>query len=479
MKSVWSESCTIAKRGSLKGDIEVDTVVIGAGIAGILTAYMLNESGVNVAIIECNEIGSGNIKNTTAKITSQHNLIYHKLINEFGKEKAMQYAKANELAIEKYREIIEKNNINCDFEEKDAYVYSLEDIDEIKEEVKVVNELGISAEFTKETDLPFKVKGAIRFKNQGQFNPIKFIKAISEDLVIYEKTKALEVKDNIVITERGNITAKNIVIATHYPFINFPGYYFMRMHQERSYIIALENADDINGMYIDISKKGYSFRNYKELLLIGGASHRTGKNEESGCYEELRKIAKELYPNSRERYYWSSQDCMTLDEVPYIGRYSSKDDNIYVATGFNKWGMTGSMVASIILCDMILGKKNEFAEIFSPQRFDISASSRNFVKDGIKVLTNFIGGKLKIPDENIEHIKNGEGDIVEYNGEKSGVYKDKFGKVFIVTTKCPHLGCELKWNKEECSWDCPCHGSRFDYKGNLLDAPATSSIRYE
>ncbi|EOU1761484.1 FAD-dependent oxidoreductase [Clostridium perfringens] len=476
MKSVWSESCKFRKREALNKDIKTDVLVIGAGIAGILTAYMLKQKGRDVVLIDAAEIASGNTKNTTAKITSQHDLIYSKLISEFGEEKARQYAKANELAIKKYKEIIEDKRIECDFEEKPAYVYSLNEVDVLKEEVEAAKNLGIDAEFVQEANLPFKINGAVKFNNQAQFNPLKFLKGISNELIIYENTRALEIKENLVVTSGGNITANNIVVATHYPIMNAPGYYFMKMHQERSYVLALENTSEIDGMYIDLNKEGYSFRTYNNLLLLGGISHRTGENEEGGSYDKLRKVAKRLYPKAKEKYYWSAQDCMTIDGIPYIGRYSSETSNIYVATGFNKWGMTSSMVSAMIISDMILEKENDFSEIFSPRRFDLSLSINNIANDLIETAKNFIAQKVSIPSSEIEHIKNGHGGIIEYNGEKVGVYKNKEGKEFFVSTKCTHLGCQLSWNADELTWDCPCHGSRFDYKGRLIGSPATKDL---
>lgn len=476
MKSVWSESCKFRKREALNKDIKTDVLVIGAGIAGGLTAYMLKQNGREAVVIDAAEIASGNTKNTTAKITSQHDLIYSKLIAEFGEEKARQYAKANELAIKKYKEIIEDKRIECDFEEKPAYIYSLNEIDVLKEEVEAAKNLGIDAEFVDEANLPFKINGAVKFNNQAQFNPLKFLKGISNELIIYENTRALEIKENLVVTSGGNITANNIVVATHYPIMNAPGYYFMKMHQERSYVLALENTSEIDGMYIDLNKEGYSFRTYNNLLLLGGISHRTGENEEGGSYDELRKVAKKLYPKAKEKYYWSAQDCMTIDGIPYIGRYSSETPNIYVATGFNKWGMTSSMVSAMIISDMILEKENDFSEIFSPRRFDLSLSINNIANDLIETAKNFIAQKVSIPSSEIEHIKNGHGGIIEYNGEKVGIYKNKEGKEFFVSTKCTHLGCQLSWNADELTWDCPCHGSRFDYKGRLIGSPANKDL---
>lgn len=476
MKSVWSESCNFKKRESLNGNIEAEAVVIGAGIAGLLTAYMLKKKGINVVVIEAEEICSGNTKNTTAKITSQHALIYDKLIKEFGEDKARQYANANKLAIEKYKEIIDEEKIKCDFEEKDAYLYTLDNVLALENELKAATKLGIKAKLLESTELPFKVKAALKFYKQGQFNPLKFLEAISKDLTIYENTRALEIKEDLVVTDKGIIASKAIVVATHYPIMNTPGYYFLRMHQERSYVIALENAQDVNGMYIGIDNWNYSFRNYKDLLLLGGGSHRTGKNEAGGKYEELRRVARKLYPNATEKYHWSAQDCVPIDEIPYIGQYSIETPNLYVATGFKKWGMTSAMVAAMILSDMISGNKNDFSEIFSPTRFDMSASSKNLTQDVAETVKNFIAQRIHIPSAQVENVEVGHGGIIEYKGEKVGVYKESEENIYTVTTKCPHLGCELQWNPDELSWDCPCHGSRFDYKGNWIESPAIRGL---
>lgn len=479
MQSVWSRNYKIKEREALKGDIEVEAVVIGAGITGLLTAYMLKERGINVVVIERGKILSGNTKNTTAKITIQHDIIYNKLIKEFGEENAKRYAKANQLAIETYNDIIEANKIDCDFKREDAYIYSLNNSRKIESEYKAAIKIGIDAELVDEIELPFKIAKAVKFKNQAQFNPIKFLNYIAKDLTIYEDTTAIDIKEDTVITKHGKIKAKSIVVATHFPIINVPGYYFLRMHQERSYVIALENAQIVNGMYKDENTAGYSFRRYKDLLILGGSDKRTGNNESGGCYNNLREFAKKVYPAAIEKYNWSAQDCMTSDGIPYIGVYSKEMPNVYVATGFNKWGMTSSMVSAIIISDMITGEENDFCKIFSENRFDITASIKNLVRDGVETAYNFIAQKISLPMETIENVNNGEGETIIYNGEKVGVYKDNDGKIYTVSTKCPHLGCELKWNVDDSSWDCPCHGSRFDYKGNLLDSPAIKELKYE
>jgi len=274
MKSVWSESYKPNKNKDKLDIQEADVVIIGGGIAGVLTAYMLKENKINAVVLERKKVLKGNTMNTTAKITIQHNIIYDKLIKEFGKENAKRYALANQLALENYEEIISKSNIDCNFEIADAYVYTLDSPEKIEKEYKAAISLGIDAELVDSIELPFEIAKAVKFKNQANFNPIKFLNHIIKDLRIYEDTTAIEVKDNIVVTNRGDIKAKSIVVATHFPIINVPGYYFLRMHQQREYVLALKNAQLLKGMYIDENESGYSFRRYKDYLILGGESGR-------------------------------------------------------------------------------------------------------------------------------------------------------------------------------------------------------------
>ncbi|MBS6195512.1 MAG: FAD-dependent oxidoreductase [Clostridiales bacterium] len=475
MESIWSKTCTIDSRPSLEGYLEADAVIIGAGMTGILTAYRLQCAGIKVILLESGRIASGQTCNTTAKITSQHGLLYHRLVESLGKEKAALYGKANEFALQEYRRIIDLKKISCDFEETDGYVYS-DDAVLLKKEVQAAASLGLPASFTEHVSLPLPAAGAVRFQHQAQFHPLKFIKALAASLTIYEHSQVKEVKDLTVYTENGAVTAKAVIFACHYPIRNVPGFYFARMHQERSYVLALENAMKTDGMFIGEGEFTYSFRNYHDLLLFGGAGHRTGENPEGGCYESLRKKARELFPNSRETACWSAQDCITGDHLPFIGPYALTHPHWYVASGFQKWGMTASMTASLILCDALTGKENAVAPILKPFRFSLREGKAVAHETGhaAKGLTRRV---FRVPDKSIDELPCGHGGIVLSNGEKLGVYKDEHHLLHVVDIRCPHMGCQLEWNPDEKSWDCPCHGSRFDYDGNLLSNPAQKGLR--
>lgn len=476
MESIWSMQTKLASYPALEGNLNTDVAVIGGGMAGLLTAYFLQQQGAKTIVLEAQSIAGGQTKNTTAKITAQHHLIYHHLIKCLGREQALMYAKANQEAVMNFRKLVEKLQIACHFEEKSSYVYTTENPQEVEMEASAAQQLGLNAFFTTKTGLPFPIRGAVRMDHQAQFHPLEFIKGLIQELTIYENTFVHTIEGRTIRTLNGSVQAKAIVVATHYPFLNVPGFYFMRMHQERSYVVALKNAKNVDGMYIDAANGGYSLRNYENLLLLGGGNHRTGENSAGGKYKSLASAARQWFPQSDVLTQWSAQDCITLDKVPYIGHYCLTTPDLYVATGFCKWGMTGSMVAAKLISEKILGHQSPYEEVFTPQRFKMTASLESMLKDGYQAAKGIGRRFFQLPDALLRDLPLGHGGIIEYNGEKIGVYKDVHNNIHAVYTKCPHLGCQLEWNPDERSWDCPCHGSRFDYRGNLMDNPAMEPL---
>lgn len=475
-QSLWSQSVEIPARERLEKDLRVEAAVIGAGMAGVLIADRLKARGIETVVLEANRIGSGQTRNTTAKITSQHDVLYDALIRKFGRDKARQYAQANEQAIRAYKELIGERGVKCDFCEGPAFLYSQAAAQPMRQEAEAAASLGIAARFTSETELPFSVAGAVRFENQARFHPLKFLKAVSEGLDIYEHTPVASVDGNQIRTENATVTARHIIFAAHFPFVNVPGWYFMRMHQERSYVLALQCDWKPRGMYYGVDNDGLSFREAEGLLLMGGQNHRTGENSQGGCYQKLSSRARELFGDCREAARWSAQDCVTLDGVPYIGRFSASEPRWYVATGFGKWGMTSSMVAAMLIAGEITGEPPEWAEVFSPARFQLSAAAQSLATETVQTLKGRSRELFSIPQTTLDALPAGHGGIVEAKGRKAGVYKDETGQCHVVNPHCPHLGCQLEWNPDEKSWDCPCHGSRFSYDGALLDGPAQTDL---
>ena len=427
MNSIWCDSVRSVTFKEFQGEMQTDVLVIGGGIAGILCAYELKKAGIDCALAEADRICNGITKNTTAKITVQHGLIYSKIIQKHGKDEARLYLEAQMDAAKEYKRLCQ--NVQCDYKEADSYVYSRRDYGKIEREAEALNSIGCTSELTQNTELPFDDAYAVRIPNQAHFNPLKFLYEIARELPIYENTKVLEILPDGVSTNRGKIKAKKIIVCTHFPFVNKYGAYFLKLYQHRSYVIALKNDFILNGMYVDEDEKGLSFRQYGDCLLLGGGSHRTGKK--GGGWRELEYYASRYYPSAKTVYRFATQDCMTLDGMPYIGQYSPKTPNLYVATGFNKWGMTSSMAAAKILVDLVQGKENRYAHIFSPSR-------------------------------SIFHPQ------LIVNAAESIL-----GLITPTAPRCPHLGCALKYNKQEHTWDCPCHGSRFTKDGSLIDNPAT------
>lgn len=430
MESIWEKTVQLPEFEPLREDIRTDVLVIGGGLAGLLCAYELTHAGMDCALMEAGRLCGGVSKNTTAKLTIQHGLIYHKLLKEFGLERARAYLEANRAALDRFRALCQ--DVPCDFEEKSSYVYSLDNRNKLEQELAALETLGQSAALVDEVPLPFPVAGAVRLDRQAQFHPLKFASALLNGLKIFEHTRVLEVKTGEAVTNGGKIRADHIIVATHFPFLNKFGCYWLKLYQSRSYVLALEGGPDLGGMYVDGSGKGLSFRNDHNLLLLGGGGHRTGKK--GGCWTELEDFAHRHYPNTKPVCRWAAQDCMTLDGAPYIGLYSPRLPKLYVATGFNKWGMTSSMAAANLVTDLILGQSSPYQEVFSP--------SRSVLHPQLAVNAGESALNLLTPTR----------------------------------PRCPHLGCALKYNPQEHSWDCSCHGSRFAGDGQLLDGPATENL---
>ena len=430
INSLWANTVELPVFPTLERDLKTKFLIIGGGMAGLLCAYALNRNGADYALIEADSICSGITRNTTAKITSQHGLIYDKLICRYGEDTARLYYEANETAIQKYRQLAE--SFPCELETKPAYVYASEDAEGLQKELEALERIGARAEYVKELPLPFETAGAIRFPDQAQFHPLLLAKGIAPGLNIYEHTAARAFEGNTVYTGSGRIEAEKIVIATHFPILNKHGGYFLKMYQDRSYVLALENARDPQGMFLSAEGDGPSLRSSGGLLLFGGGAHRTGKS--GGGFAQVEEMARLYYPKSRVKYAWAAQDCMTLDGIPYIGQYGKNTPNLYVATGFNKWGMSSSMLSAMILGDVLLRRHNPYTEVFSPQR---SSLHPQLFLNAFHAAAN-----LLTPTR----------------------------------PRCPHMGCALKWNGQERTWDCPCHGSRFEEDGTLLDGPATGHL---
>ncbi len=485
--SLWLATTPETDFPAMAKDISVDVAVVGGGIAGIATAFLLKRAGVTVAVVEAGRVVESVTGNTTAKITSLHHLIYDYLINQFGEDGARQYADAQTAAIDKIASLVEEHKISCDFRRTPAYTYTEEDVDldQIKAEVEAATKLGLPASYVETMPLPFPIKGAVKFENQAQFHPRKYLLALAEKLPgegshVFEGTRALEIEDNDpcrVKTSRGTITAKSVIITTHFPFQD-PNIYFAAMHPMRSYVLGCRLQGAVpQGMYVSTGTPHNSIRNnpYEggEIVMLGGEHHKTGQGGDmSDHYRRLEEWARANFDVQSVEFRWSTQDNNTVDKVPYIGRLSSGSKHLYVATGFGGWGMTNSHIAAMLLTDMIVGRKNDWEEVFEPSRFKPVTSAGDLVSENMNVAKEFMGDRISTPElDELEKIATGSGEVVKWKGERVALYKDEGGKVHACSATCTHMGCIVHWNSAEKSWDCPCHGSRYAPTGERIYGP--------
>ena len=495
--SVWLDSSERTDYPPLDGGTEVDTAIVGGGIAGLATAFELLEAGQSVAIVERGRIVEGTTGYTSAKLTSQHGLVYDHLLEHFGEREARQYARANEAAIDAVESTVEEYDVDCDFERTPAYTYteSADEVGRIRDEVEAARRLGLPAAYVESVPLPFDVAGAVRFDDQARFHPRNYLLALArriderEGSHVFERTRATEVAGGRrpqVSTDRGTVLADDVVVATHFP-IHDRALYFARMYPKRSYVLDVRLRGDVpEGMYYRPEEPYFSVRPHPagegERVLVGGQNHRTGHGGSTADrYRKLERQARERFDVEAVENRWSTQDFASVDKVPLVGKHSPLSNHVYLATGFGGWGMTSGVAAGAVLADRILDRPNPWDDVFRPTRFDLGASKRDLLEHNTHAMGHFFADHLGIsPTVDVSEIGRGEADVVDADGDAVGVYHDEDGEYHAVSAICPHMGCHVEWNDGERSWDCPCHGSRFGYEGSVIDTPAVDGLeRYD
>ncbi len=499
-KSYWLEH-RVPSFPPMIEDEKTEVGVIGGGIVGILTAYHLAKAGKKVVLVEGNQFLRGVTGHTTAKISAQHGLIYGHLLSTFGKEEARLYYEANLEGRDIIYDIAQRLAIDCGLEEKDAVVFasSAKAVKKIEAEARAYETLEIDGvlSYGNLAELSFPVDAALSMRHQAQFHPVQFLSPLLEEIeklggVVYEQTRAVQISkdETIVHMENGaQLTCDSIVIATHYPFNDFNGLYFSKLSIERSYALAAKTKGPIpQAMYLSVDSPSRSLRpvtdaNGEDWLLIGGDNHQTGKSKAptQTHFEHLEAFGRKWFGLEEAPYRWSAQDMTTLDQVPYIGQMTASSENIYVATGFNKWGMAIGALAGRLITDLILEKPNRYTDLFDPTRSKVKiADLKAFAKKNTAVAKDIVTTKTQRPALTPEDLAFDEGGLVFVDGKKAGGYRDPEGEVHLVKTTCTHMGCGLRWNNAERSWDCACHGSRFSYKGEVLNGPAVKPLeRFE
>ena len=493
-KSYWRDSVKIPEFPRLEKDIQVDVCIVGGGITGITSAYLLAMEGLRVAILDANELLGGTTGHTTAKITAQHDLIYDELIKNMGKSKARLYYEASMEALAFIKSTVEKSGIDCEFTEQDAYIYSTtEEYEEkINKEVQAYEKLGIDGGLVDTIPFNLKIRNAAVMRNQAQFHPLKYLVHLVDEITkkdgqIFNHTTAVNVETGenptVLTSNDHRVTAKFVLACSHFPFYEGMGLYSTRMYADRSYVLAVKpNKPFPGGMYISADQPTRSVRsvtiNGEEMLLLVGESHKTGQGiDTKKHFDALEQWGQEVFGIEEIPYRWSAQDLTTLDKVPYIGEITSGQPNILIATGYRKWGMTNGTAAALLLKDIVLGRENIFKNLFTPSRFYATPSIKNFLVQNADVVGHLIKGKLQMSNMNPKTLDNDEGAVISINGERKGAYRDEKGELHIVDTTCTHVGCEVEWNSGERSWDCPCHGSRFTYTGEVIEGPAEKPLQ--
>jgi len=493
-RSLWLSTSESDDLPALEGDVEVDVAVVGGGITGVTVAHLLKREGKTVALLELGRIGQGTTGNTTAKLTVGQGLVYAELTTAHGPEAARLFGESNNDAIREMASLAVESGLDCDWEPASNFVYTESSgrLGKLQEELQAMRGAGITAELTCETDLPFAVAGAIRVDDQAQFHPTKYLAGLAalipgDGSHVFERTSVTTVESGeptVVETNGGRVLATHVVVATQLPFLD-RGLFFAKAHPQKSFVVSAETASEHapRGMYISIDEPTRSIRSApsgeaNRHLIVGGESRRPGdKQNDEQAYRALEDFMKAEFAVEAE-LRWSAHDYIPVDGLPYIGRLRRRDERIYVATGFAKWGLTKATIAGRIITDAIVDRFNSSAALYDTRRLTPRASATSFVTENARVARRFVGDRLR-PRPESARLAPGEGAIVRAGARHHALYCDEFGTTHVLSARCPHLGCLVAWSEADKEWECPCHGSRFTAKGQLLQGPATTGLERE
>jgi glycine/D-amino acid oxidase-like deaminating enzyme/nitrite reductase/ring-hydroxylating ferredoxin subunit len=487
-QSLWLDTVPSTTYSRLEGDVEVDVAVIGGGVAGLTTALLLRRQGARVAVLEAARVGSGVTGCTTAKVTALQSTVYSTIRKRSGAAAGAVYAQASLYGVEQLATLVGEEAIDCELERRDAFTYAARSSERsaVVEEASAAGDAGLPVELVDTPDLPYPVYGAVRLANQVQIHPTRYAQGLAAAVhggasYVFEDSRALSVDEGKpcrVRTASGEVRAEHVVVATHYPFLD-RGLYFARLKPQRSYCIAarLGSGSPPQGMSISAGTPTRSLRSSSELLIVGGESHSAGARDATPeRFQRLEEFARKHWDVDAITHRWSAQDPVHYDHLPVIGPYRPGSSRLWVASGFMKWGFSSATFAAKIISDGIGGRENPWAATFSPTR--VSPRSLHEVGQlGAKFTMDLVGDRVKRPDtRTTEDIPAGEARVVGSGVGRKGVYRDDDGDLHAVSVRCTHMGCLLRFNGAERSWDCPCHGSRFDVDGAVLEGPAVKPL---
>ncbi len=492
-ESLWVATAPATDYSPVSEELAVDVAVIGGGIAGLTVAALLKKGGRTAAVLESERVGQGVSGHSTVKVTAGHAVTGSSLARRLGREAGRAYVASNQTALERIASFVAARGIDCDFERTDNYVYaeSAEEVERLEEEAALEKEAGLAASLVSQTSLPFEVAGALRLKNQAQFHPCKYLAGLAglvqgDGSRVFERTRALGVEEGdpcVVTTSGGRVLAEAVVVATHFPILN-RGLWFTKIFPRREYAVAgpVDPGRAPVGMHINIGTPKRSLRTVAHeggrLLIVVGEDHKTGEEPDTSArYRALEAWATEHFGVTSFPYRWSTQDNDTMDGLPFIGPVSRRSEHVFVATGFGGWGMTNGTLAGMILSDRILDRPNAWAALYDTSRLNVVQSAPAFLAENAKVAAHWVGDRVRRRPFSAGHLANGEAAIFRSGLEQVAAYRDEDGQLHTLSAACTHLGCTVAWNAAERTWDCPCHGSRFDYTGRVVHPPAVKPLR--
>ena len=491
--SYWIASTERTGYPAAPGEVDVDVAVLGGGIAGLSAAAALKAAGRTVAVVEAGRIVEGVTGNTTAKVSASHGLLYAYLVERFGEERARLYAQSQLAGLDHIARTVAAERVECDFVRTESWVYTLDpaEVEQLRREADVAQRLGLPVTYEDTVPLPFETAGGIRYADQARFHPRRYLLHLAGTIpgdgsVVLEETRALDVDEGdpcVVTTDRGVVRAHDVVVATHVPFLD-RGLFFARQFPIRDYVVAAPvDGDAPDGMFLSTEQPTHSMRvaadGNRTLLIVGGEGHPTGRAQDTEeRYDRLAAWTRERFRVGEVAYRWSTQDYTSTDRVPFVGRFHPGARRLWVATAFGAWGMTNGTMSGLLLADLVTGKENPWAAVYDPNRIGpATETAKRFVRENAAVAKELAGGYLTPGDvASADELAPGEAAVIRHGLAKTATYRDESGTLHAVSARCTHLGCVVGWNAAERSWDCPCHGSRFDVDGAVLDGPAVDPL---
>lgn len=488
MESIWMKDYIDKNLPKVTKNINTPILIIGGGITGLMCAYNLMKKNINFILVDSKKLASKVSAYTTAQISIAHDSLYDDIMTKHNDKKAIAYLKSQMEGLDIIKEIIKTEKIDCDSKEESTILHANlnENIKVLKRQFKLIKKYNDNCELLPSNKNSIDFKKGIEFKNQLIINPVKYMMSIIDILIekniaLYEKSLVTKIRKKdmnyeIVINDKHIITAKKIIMACHYPFLNPDNLYFAKIYQSKSYAIAFETKLKLKANYVSLDQPYYYVRTYDDsTLIIGGSDHFTGINNDiNQCYQTLINKIYQFDKGAKIKYKWVTEDCMSIDSLPFVGHYSNRNPNILIATGFQKWGFTNSHIAAKNITNILINK--EYDLLYKPKRWTFVKDIKSTFRMVSHSINGLIVSKLFVKKYEIDKIKIGSGKVMKYKNLNVLVYREKENKYVFLKNKCTHMGCSLIWNDVDKVWESKCHGSIFDQYGRVIYGPALKNL---